>query len=297
MSDRRRHGEDEDRSAGGARREIRHSLRDRLIGYLPRYARLASALAPLVNLRDRVPFLAKLSEKVAGFSAKRPCRNGACATSILRTVLDHLIDPPCGRVEIPKEFREGMPNPEVVLFADTFNRYHERENLDAAVAVLTGAGYRVHLPKPLNGSSRPLCCGRTFLTAGLVDEARTELERTFAALLPVRATRVPIVGLETLLRFTFRDEAVSLSLLPVYGGGDASGEGAGARHHPHRANAQLSPNRLCCSRNSWRRKSMPAASIRRSRPSDRPRCCTAIAIKALQRDGTRCRRCCRKCRA
>jgi hypothetical protein len=33
---------------------------------------------------------------------------------------------------------------EVVLFADTFNRAFERENLDAAVAVLVAAGYRVH---------------------------------------------------------------------------------------------------------------------------------------------------------
>ena len=199
------------------------SLRDRLIGYLPRYARLASALAPLVNLRDRVPFLAMLSEKVAGFSAKRRLPQFRM------------------RYFNPKEDAVGPDGgPEVVLFADTFNRYHERENLDAAVAVLTGAGYRVHLPKPVNGSSRPLCCGRTFLTAGLVDEARAELERTFAAFLPFAQRGIPIVGLEPSCLFTFRDEAISLSAPPLpsregAGGGGLSASGSILT----RANAEL----------------------------------------------------------
>ncbi len=32
--------------------------------------------------------------------------------------------------------------------ADTFNRYFERENLDDAIAVLSAAGYRVHIAQP-----------------------------------------------------------------------------------------------------------------------------------------------------
>ena len=45
---------------------------------------------------------------------------------------------------------------EVVLLADTFNRYFERENLDAAVTVLRAAGYTVHVARPVHGVSRPL---------------------------------------------------------------------------------------------------------------------------------------------
>jgi FAD/FMN-containing dehydrogenase/Fe-S oxidoreductase len=180
------------------------SMRDWLIGHLPRYARLAARLAPLMNLRDRVPLLAKLSEKMVGFSAKRPLPHW-------RT-----------RYFAPKESVVGpVGGPEVALFADTFNRYHERENLDAALAVLTGAGYRVHLPKSMHGS-RPLCCGRTFLTAGLVNEAKAEAARTFAALVPFAKRGVPIVGLEPSCIFTFRDEALSLavnSALPQRGEG------------------------------------------------------------------------------
>jgi len=96
----------------------------------------------------------------------------------------------------------------VVLFADTFNRYFEPENLEAAVAVLAAAGYRVHLPGPPRG--RPLCCGRTFLSVGLTQEARVEAERTVAALTPYAERGVDIVGLEPSCLFGFRDEIPAL---------------------------------------------------------------------------------------
>ena len=97
-----------------------------------------------------------------------------------------------------------------MLFADTFNRYFERENLDAALAVLNAGGYRVHLAKPADGSSRPLCCGRTFLAIGKVDEAREEAERTLAALAPFVARGVPVIGLEPSCLLSFRDEVPAM---------------------------------------------------------------------------------------
>jgi Fe-S oxidoreductase len=93
-----------------------------------------------------------------------------------------------------------------VLLADTFNRYFEPENLHAAVKVLRAGGYRVHVAAPSDGTSRPLCCGRTFLAVGLVDEARREAERAIAALEPFTARGVPLVGLEPSCLFSFRDE-------------------------------------------------------------------------------------------
>ncbi len=98
---------------------------------------------------------------------------------------------------------------EVVLFGDTFNRAYERENLDAALKVLIAGGYRVHVPKP-SGGGRPLCCGRTFLSAGLVDHARTELDRLVETYAPFAARGVPIVGLEPSCLLTLRDELLSL---------------------------------------------------------------------------------------
>src|SRR6202008_1868433 len=107
-----------------------------------------------------------LLERFAGISAKR------ALPAWRRDVFA-----PEGDVFGPADGRE------VVLFADTFNRTYERENLHAALRVLVAGGYRVHLPKPASGT-RPLCCGRTFLSAGLVDEARAELDRLVATYAP-----------------------------------------------------------------------------------------------------------------
>jgi Fe-S oxidoreductase len=134
--------------------------------------------------------VARLSEAAAGFTARRKL--------------------PRWRKDIFRE-RSAAPGQgrDVVLFADTFNRYFERENLDAAVAVLEAGGYRTQFAKPANGG-RPLCCGRTFLAIGAVHEAKEEAERTLAALAPFLERGVPVVGLEPSCVFGFRDEIPAL---------------------------------------------------------------------------------------
>jgi FAD/FMN-containing dehydrogenase/Fe-S oxidoreductase len=167
----------------------RHGLgaRDRLIAWLPRYAPYAARVAPLLNLRNRVPLMARFSERLFGLSAarrlpawsRRPYRGAASGS---------------GR--------------DVVLLVDTFNRYFEPENARAAERVLTRAGYRVVSPDPKGG--RPLCCGRTFLAVGLVDEARREARRVLGTLAPYVAAATPIVGLEPSCLLTLRDEFPAL---------------------------------------------------------------------------------------
>lgn len=178
-----------------AARAARHglTLRDRLVGYLPRYAPFAAKIAPLMNLRNDHPVLRNLVERLTGISAKR-------SLPAWRSDVFHRDTEAVGPVD----------GHEVVLFADTFNRAYERENLDDALRVLVAGGYRVHLPKPVDGSSRALCCGRTFLSAGLVDQARTELDRLVTTYAPFAARGLPIVGLEPSCLLTLRDELLSL---------------------------------------------------------------------------------------
>jgi Fe-S oxidoreductase len=57
-----------------------------------------------------------------------------------------------------------------------------------------------------------LCCGRTFLSAGLIDQAKAEARRMLEALQPFVARGVPVIGLEPSCLLTLRDEF--LSLLP-----------------------------------------------------------------------------------
>src|SRR6202035_2806092 len=177
-----------------AARAAKHglSLRDRLVGYLPHYAGLASRLALLANWRNNSPLLRRLFEKFAGISAQRALPEWR--RDVFKSNSE-TIGPADGR--------------EVVLFADTFNRAYERENLDAALRVLLEGGYRVHIPKAAD-SGRPLCCGRTFLSAGLVDHARAELDRLVATYAPFAQRGVPIVGLEPSCLLTLRDELLSL---------------------------------------------------------------------------------------
>ena len=54
-------------------RRKRHglSLRDRAVAWLPRYAPVASRLAWMMNLRDRIPGLPAVTERLLGLSAKR----------------------------------------------------------------------------------------------------------------------------------------------------------------------------------------------------------------------------------
>ena len=160
----------------------RHSptLRERAIAWLPRYAPFAAAAAPLSNLAMR------LLGGFAGFTANRPL-------------------PEWRRDYFADRAWPKTGDRELVLFVDTFTRYFEPENVRAAIRVLQAAGYRVHVAHPRSGE-RPLCCGRTFLSAGLVDRARAEARRMLKALEPWLAHELPVIGLEPSCFFTLRDE-------------------------------------------------------------------------------------------
>jgi len=169
------------------------SLHERVIGYLPRYAPLAAKWPRPANLRNDVAHLRQWSERYAGLSARR---------SLPRWRADAWREP----MRSPSAPQAGS----VVVFADTFNRYFEPQNIEAALAVLAAGGYTVHLPQAADGDSRPLCCGRTFLAVGLIDEARREAERCVAALAPFLERAIPFVGLEPSCMLGFRDEIPSL---------------------------------------------------------------------------------------
>jgi FAD/FMN-containing dehydrogenase/Fe-S oxidoreductase len=186
------------------------ALKERLVAYLPRYAPWAARAPWLLNLRDRVPGLALLSEKLLGLSAKRTLPRW-------RSDSFHASNPPSpGHID-SLFFKEragvgmGEQRREVALFVDTFNNYFEPENARAAVAVLDAAGYTVHVPRAAD-ADRPLCCGRTFLATGLVGDARREAQRLMSALKPYVERGVPVVGLEPSCLFGLRDEL--LSMLP-----------------------------------------------------------------------------------
>jgi FAD/FMN-containing dehydrogenase/Fe-S oxidoreductase len=177
-------------------------VRDKLVAHLPDYARLASRFAPLLNLRDRVPGLAKLSEKLLGFSARR---------SLPQWQSRHFFSARAAGASRDEVLNAERP---VVLFVDTFNGHFESANAQAALDVLQAAGYSVHVATKADAQNdgKHLCCGRTYLASGMVDEARTKARELVEALLPFAQKGIAIVGLEPSCLLTMRDEMLVMGL-------------------------------------------------------------------------------------
>lgn len=168
------------------------TLHDQLIAWMPRYAPLLARMPWLGNSRNTVPALARLMERVDGFTSRRTL--------------------PRWRRDIyrPAESYGPADGPEAILFGDTFNTYFEAENLLAARHVLLAAGYRVLSPRAATEPGRPVCCGRTFLTVGKIKQARHEASRLLDTYYPYAERGVPIVGLEPSCLLCLRDEVPSL---------------------------------------------------------------------------------------
>ncbi len=167
------------------------SLRERLFAYMPRYAPLMSKLGGLANLRDALPGLPALSEKLLGLTSKRDLPQWDA------------------RPFRADEATKNPDGPEVVLFADSFNTYFEPQVLRDGLAVLEAAGRRVTVPVAKT-TRRKLCCGRTFLSSGLIAEAKREAAQLLESLSPYVERGVPIVGLEPSCVFTIKDELPAL---------------------------------------------------------------------------------------
>jgi FAD/FMN-containing dehydrogenase/Fe-S oxidoreductase len=177
-----------------------YSLKDRAIGRLPDYARIASRVAWLLNLRNRVPLLARLGQALLGLSAERqlPQWHGR-----------HFFNDTPASASREEVLAAGRP---VVLFVDTFTGFFDSPNARAALRVLQAAGYTVHVAAKQQPDGRHLCCGRTHFAAGMVDRAREKARELVAALHPFAAKGIPVVGLEPSCLFTLRDEALALGL-------------------------------------------------------------------------------------
>jgi Fe-S oxidoreductase len=164
--------------------------------------RVSAALAPMVsrvawlaNLLTRLQSAAQLANPGSGSARRRlPAWRGSF---LRRTTAD-------GNGGHDADGREA------VLFVDTFSNYFAHQVAADARRVLEAAGYTVHT-NAVPGE-RPLCCGRTFLAAGMIDEAKAEAGRTLAALVSYARRGVAIVGLEPSCMLGMRDEFLNYGL-------------------------------------------------------------------------------------
>ena len=184
-----------------------HTLKDRLVAHLPRYAATASRMPWLLNLRNRLPVLRQLGEKLLGLSARRSLPAWRSDTfwraPEAHTFLDR--DQALARAAAGERV--------AVLFVDTFNGTFESENALAAARVLQAAGYALHTAsKSAKEGGGHHCCGRTYLATGMVEQAKASAGALINALAPLARAGIPIVGLEPSCLLTLRDEALVMGL-------------------------------------------------------------------------------------
>ena len=171
------------------------ALRDRVLAALPRIAPRVARFAPLLDLGARTPVT-----RLLGIAPRRRLPSWS-----RRPWRDEEIE------DGSSWSGEGSAAPDVVLFVDTFTRWFEPETARAAARLLRAGGWSATCASPARADGeRPLCCGRTYLSAGMLDEARAEMERTLAALTPLARSGAAIVGLEPSCLYTLRDELPAL---------------------------------------------------------------------------------------
>jgi glycerol-3-phosphate dehydrogenase subunit C len=184
-----------------AQQHRRHKprLRVRLLGNLSQQLHRYRSAWRLAEWRNRLPWLARLGEQTLGISRSRRVPVPQRATALQR--LDAAAEPQPA----------AEPKDEVVLLIDTFTNNFAPENAEAARSVLQRAGYRVHIATG-PAEERPLCCGRTQLANGLVDQAREEARRMLDALLPHVDAGRRVIGLEPACLLAIRDDYLFLGL-------------------------------------------------------------------------------------
>ncbi|HEX9562879.1 MAG TPA: FAD-linked oxidase C-terminal domain-containing protein [Gemmatimonadaceae bacterium] len=178
-------------------------LRTRLFGNARTVNRLGAALAPVSNWVAGARAGSGLRERLTGIDRRR------ALPRFRRETLSRWF---ARRMPVPQAAKSRGP---VVFLADSFTSYSEPEIGISAIELLERAGYEVRLESDV-------CCGRSLISNGMLDEARTQHARLIGRLAPIAARGVPIAGCEPSCVFTLRDELVSLS-------GDMAGADAVAR--------------------------------------------------------------------
>ena len=169
-------------------------IKDQVISNMPKLIWLLKITNPIVNTLNKLPVFSNIIEWF-GFSSKRSL--------------------PVVENQIPlKEIYNTQPNLEkkVILFADTFNINFEIKNLMYAIKVLNKFGYQAIIPSFQNDNlDRPLCCGRTYISLGQLNKAKTELSRFVKYVNENAYNNIPVVGIEPSCLLTFNDEFKSFS--------------------------------------------------------------------------------------
>lgn len=172
----------------------RHRLRPPAhysMGWLPMWARLASAAPALVNTLTHNPALAGPIKIAGGVDRRRP---------LPRFARQRFTDWWAHRAPHPAPRGRGT----VLLWPDTFTNNFDPHIAKDAVTVLEAADFTVEVPE------QTVCCGLTWISTGQLATAQNVLTRTLQVLAPALRTGTPVVVLEPSCAAVFRSDLPKL---------------------------------------------------------------------------------------
>ena len=192
-------------------------FRTRIIAYFTKLTALAALTPRLYNWAVTNRVVSKLIKQFTGFAPGRSMPR--LHTTTLRKWYQKHHQPllmqtngfsgaapttPTGDeyTELPAVQAKGWGK--VYFFCDEFTNYNDTEVGITAIRLLEKLGYTVEIPKHVES-------GRTFLSKGLLKQARAIAQKNIALLKDIVSEETPIVGVEPSAILTLRDEYIDLT--------------------------------------------------------------------------------------
>ena len=176
-------------------------IRARLVGNFTRLMSLASLIPWAYNAIYDQPALRRFANRLVGFHPDRTMPRLARQT--VKKWRSEEKNLPGGSTPSDRS---------ILLYIDEFTNYNDVSVGQKAVMLLERLGYTVQIPDTVES-------GRTYLSKGLVEDARTLAIRNVTLLKDLVSEQTPLVGLEPSAILTFRDEYPDL--VPVHLKADA----------------------------------------------------------------------------
>ncbi|WP_020529146.1 FAD-binding and (Fe-S)-binding domain-containing protein [Flexithrix dorotheae] len=164
-------------------------LRTKLIGHFPTLTALAALTPSLYNFIFSNKLTGNLAKSVVGFASERPM-------------------PKLHKTTLNKWYRKNRKDKKsdkrkVYLFSDEFTNYNDTDIGITTFRLLEALGYEVTIPKHIES-------GRTFLSKGMLKEAKEIAIRNVDLLKDIVDEETPIIGIEPSAILTLRDEYLDL---------------------------------------------------------------------------------------
>jgi Fe-S oxidoreductase len=168
-------------------------FRSRLIANFTKSAKLGALMPGLYNFAVKNKAISSVIKKVSGFAINRSL------PTVYKTTLRSWYNK---RSTVNRQ--PSTVNRQLYFFCDEFTNYNDTEIGIKAILLLEKLGYEVIMPEHDES-------GRTWLSKGLIRDAKKIINKNIATLHPLITEDKPLVGVEPSAILTFRDEYVDLA--------------------------------------------------------------------------------------